>query len=108
MEDARKKAKAEFDIRVETEKALGHAVKEKNDLAEKLVNERKERRSAKVGLKTTEAQAEGQCKLLHQKEEELSIAQHEILDLKKELAEAKETAWTIQEIVEATSKASFN
>ena len=68
-------------------------VKEENkDLLSKLVTNERERKSAQIGLKTAEAQAEDQRKLLYQTEIELATLKQLALDLKAELQKAKEVA----------------
>lgn len=59
--------------------------------------------SAKVGLKNAEEQAKEQCKKVHYAEIERATAQQQVLELKAELAKAKEAALTIKETAEASA-----
>ena len=64
IRNAHNKFEAESNFQRKVEKALGSVKEEKSQLAEKLKTSEHERQSALVGLKTIEAQAEDQCKLL--------------------------------------------
>ena len=77
-------------------------MKEENkDLLSKLTAEERERKSPQVGLKTIEAQAEDQSKLLYQIEIELATSKQLALDLKAKLQWVKEVAQLAREVVEA-------
>ena len=76
---------AEAQSRHEVEKALGTANHEKMLLVEKLKVTESACQSAEAGLKTTEAQAEDQCKQLYTN---LATEKTAVLDLKAELQRA--------------------
>ena len=78
-------AKSEVHLHLETKKALGAMKEENKDLLYKLTAEERERKSPQVGLKTIEAQAEDQSKLLYQIEIELATSKQLALDLKAKL-----------------------
>ena len=62
VKDARSEAKAEFNARSEVEKELGTLKESQTKLSEQLKKVVKANDSSEVGLKTTEKQAEEQCK----------------------------------------------
>ena len=80
----------EIQNRHEVEKTLGVANHEKTQLAEKLKAAESVRKSAEVGLKSAEAQAEDQCKELYTTQLNLATENAAILDLKSKLQKAKE------------------
>ncbi|XP_075665192.1 uncharacterized protein LOC142634825 [Castanea sativa] len=86
IEDTRKKARTEMEIRLETEKTLGTALAENEKLTSEVAELRREKNVVESNLKTMKTQIEGQRKLLRERDEELSQAQRECSDLKKELA----------------------
>ncbi|XP_075665394.1 uncharacterized protein LOC142635064 [Castanea sativa] len=92
IEDTRKKARTEQEIRMETEKSLGTALAENEKLTSEVAELRREKNRVESNLKTMKTQIKGQCKLLHEKDDELSRAQRERSDLEKELALMKEEA----------------
>ena len=53
VKDARNEVRVEANLRTETSKALGVAKQKNQELTMKLTAEKKERRSAKAGLKNT-------------------------------------------------------
>ena len=57
MKDAQNEARLANNLRVETSKSLATAEGRNKELALKLATTNRDRRSAKVGLRTTEAQA---------------------------------------------------
>ena len=65
MRSANNKLDVETQNRHDVEKAIGVANHEKTQLAEKLKAAESARKSAEVGLKNAEAQAEDQCKELY-------------------------------------------
>ncbi|XP_075644298.1 uncharacterized protein LOC142615442 [Castanea sativa] len=108
IEDARKVARAELEIRVETEKSLGTALAENEKLTSEVAELRREKNGVESNLKTMRTQIEGQRKLLHARDEELSQAQKECSDLKKQLALMKEEASSFQLSLQAAKQASFD
>ena len=74
VKDARNDVKNTVHLYLETEKALGAVWKENKELLSKLVVEERERKSAQVGLKNAEMQAEDQHKLLYQTEIKLATS----------------------------------
>ena len=107
-------AEAEVQSRTEVEKALGSLKQENFELAEKFKEVEKKRRSAKVGLKNTETQAEDQRQQLYVTETSLAIEKQTVLDLKaalqkaeKEVRRAKEEVQLAWEAAEVEKKASY-
>ena len=90
LKEARNDVKNEVLLRFETEKALGAAKEENMELLSKLTTKERERKSAQIGLKNAETQAEDQRKLLYQTKLELATSRKLMLDLKVELQKAKE------------------
>ena len=81
--------------------------KENKDLFSKLIAEERERKSTQAGLKTAEAQAEDQRKLLYQTKIELATSKQLVLDLKAELQKVKESAQLAREVAETKKQASY-
>ena len=81
---------------------FGFVNEEKTQLAKKLKTSEQERQSALAGLKTTEAWAKDQHKLLFTTELNLATEKAMVLSLKAELEKAKVE---IQEVKEATQAA---
>ena len=81
--------------------------KENKDLFSKLIVEERERKSTQAGLKTAEAQAEDQRKLLYQTKIELATSKQLVLDLKAELQKVKESAQLAREVAETKKQASY-
>ncbi|XP_075671622.1 uncharacterized protein LOC142641116 [Castanea sativa] len=107
IEDSRKKARLELDIRMETEKSLGQALAENEKLVSQVADLKRERDGAEASLKTMKTQIEGQHKLLREKDDELAQAQRERSDLEKELAQMKEEAGPFKRFLEAAKQASY-
>ena len=106
VKKAQNDVKNKVHLRLETEKALG-AMREKNkELLSKLIAEERERRSAEVGLKNAQTQAEDQRKLLYQTEIELPASRQLVMDLKVDLQKAKEVAQLAKEAAKAKKQAS--
>jgi len=80
---------------------------EKTQLTEKLKTSEHERLSALAGLKTAEAQAEDQCKLLYTTELNLATEKAMVLSLKAELQKAKVEAQAIREAAKAAEEAAY-
>ena len=80
--DNHKLADAEALSRAEVEKSLGALKQEQHELSEKLKEAETSRRSADVGLKTSEKQAEDQCQQLYVTEINLAMEKQIVLDLK--------------------------
>ena len=81
--------------------------KENKDLFSKLIVEERERKSTQARLKTVEAQAENQRKLLYQTKIELATSKQLVLDLKAELQKVKESAQLAREVAETKKQASY-
>ena len=103
----RNDAKNEVNLRLEMEKTLGAMREENKELLSKLIAEERERKSAQAGLKTAEAQAENQCKLLYQTKIELSTSKQLAQDLKAKLQKVKEAAQLAKEAAKAEKQASY-
>ena len=69
--------------------------------------EERDRKSAEAGLRSAEAQAEDQRKLLYQTELELATSRQLMLDLKAQLQVAKEATQLVKEASEAEKQASY-
>ncbi|XP_075669775.1 uncharacterized protein LOC142639496 [Castanea sativa] len=108
IEDTRKIARTELEIRMETEKSLGTALAANEKLTSEVADLRREKNGVESNLKTMKTQIEGQRKLLHERDEELSQAQRECSDLKKQLALMKEEASSFQLSLQAAKQASFD
>ncbi|XP_075660559.1 uncharacterized protein LOC142630449 [Castanea sativa] len=74
VEDSQKKAAAELEVRQETEKSLGQALAQNENLTTQLAEQKRERDGVEASLKIMRTQVEGQRKLLRQKDEDLSKA----------------------------------
>ena len=107
IEDTRKKARAELEVRLETEKSLGTTIAENEKLVSEVANVKRERDGARSSLKTMETQIEGQRKLLHEKDDEIAQAQRERSDLEKEVALLKREASTFQSSLQAAKQESY-
>ncbi|KAL4595232.1 hypothetical protein ACB092_12G076600 [Castanea dentata] len=107
VEDSRKRARLELELRQETEKSLGQALAQNEKLTTQLAELKREKDGAEANLRTMRTQVEGQRKLLRQKDEKLSKAQQEHSDLKKELAKMKDEACTFKDSMEAAKKAAY-
>ena len=81
---------AEIQNRHDVEKALSTANHEKTQLAEKLKVVENGRKSAEVGLKSAEAQAEDQRKELYITQLNLTTEKAAVLDLQSKLLRAEE------------------
>ena len=92
------KFEAKSNFRREVEKALGFVKEEKTQLAEKLKTSEHERQSALAGLKTSEAWAEDQRKLLFTTELNLATEKATVLSLKAELEKAKVKIQEVKEV----------
>ena len=103
----RKLANVEALSRAEVEKALGALKQEHHELSEKLKEAEIGRRSAEVGLKTAEKQAEDQHQLLHVTEINLATEKKAVLDLKAALQKAKDEVQLAKEAAEAKKKAAY-
>ena len=93
---------------------MGSLKQENLELVEKLKESEKMRRSAEVGLKNAETQAEDQHQKLYVTETSLATEKQIVLDLKstlqkaeEEVRRAKEEAQLIREAVEAEKKAAY-
>lgn len=92
VKSAHNKFEAESNFRCDVEKALGSVKEEKTQLAEKLKTSEDERQRPLAGLKTAEAQAEDQHKLLFTTELNLATEKAMVLSLKAELEKVKAEA----------------
>ncbi|XP_075668272.1 uncharacterized protein LOC142638153 [Castanea sativa] len=108
IEDTRKVARTELEIRLETEKSLGIALAENEKLTSEVAELRREKNGVESNLKTMKTQIEGHRKLLRERDEELSQAQRECSDLKEQLALMKEEASSFQLSLQAAKQASFD
>ena len=106
-------AEAEVQSRAEVEKTVGSLKQEIFELTEKFKESEKQRKSAEVGLKSAETQAEDQRQKLYVIETSLATEKQNVLELKAALQKAedemrrvKEEAQLIREAVEAEKKAS--
>ena len=88
---------AEIQNQYDIENALGKANHEKTQLAEKLKVAENGRKSAEVGLKTAEAQAEDQRKKLYTTQLNLATEKEAVLDLQSKLLKAEEALKVAQE-----------
>ncbi|XP_075645558.1 uncharacterized protein LOC142616629 [Castanea sativa] len=107
IEDTRKIARTELEVRMETEKSLGTALAENEKLTSEVAELRREKNGVESNLKTMKTQIEGQRKLLHARDEELSQAQKECSDLKKQLALMKEEASSFQLSLQAAKQEKY-
>ena len=107
VQNAHNKFDAEAQSRCKVEKALGTANHEKTLLAEKFKATESARQSAKVGLKTAEAQAEDQRKQLYTTQINLATEKAAVLDLKAELQKAQEALKVAQEAAKATEATAY-
>ena len=89
VKDARNQVKAEAYSRVKVEKSLA-LKQEKVELSDKLVEVKRARLSAEVGLKIAERQAEDQRQQFHITEIDLATQKQLVMDLKAELQKVKE------------------
>ena len=89
VKDARNQVKAEAYSRVKVEKSLA-LKQEKVELSDKLVEVKRARLSAEVGLKIAERQAEDQRQQLYITEIDLATQKQLVMDLKAELQKVKE------------------
>lgn len=92
VKDAWNEAKVEVNLHAETSKALGDAEQKIQELTMRVTAEERERKKAEASLKNAQDQAEEQHKKLHYAEIELAMAKQQVVDLKAELAKAKEAA----------------
>ncbi|XP_075668146.1 uncharacterized protein LOC142638042 [Castanea sativa] len=107
VEDSRKRAGMEQELRQEAERSLDQALAEKGKLTSQLADLKRERDGDKASLKTMGSQVEGQRKLLRQKDDKLAQVQQARSDLEKELTRAKEEAHAHKHALEAAKKASY-
>ena len=89
VRNAHNKFEVESQSQCEVEKALGILKEEKTQLAEKLKVSEHEHMSIVAGLKTAEAQAKDQRKLLYTTKLNLAIEKATVISLKVELQKAK-------------------
>ena len=76
-------------------------------LAKQLKEVVRARDSSKVGLKTTEKQAEDLCKQLHYTEINLATEKQLVMELREELRKAREAVQLVKEAVEAEKQAAY-
>ena len=107
MRSANNKLDVEIQNRHDVEKALGVANHEKTQLAKKLKVAKSTRKSAEVGLKNVEAQAEDQCKELYTTQLNLATEQAAVLDLKAKLQKADEALKVAQEAATAVETSAY-
>ena len=107
VRNAHNKFDAEAQSQCKVEKALGIANHEKMLLAEKFKAAESACQSAKVGLKTAEAQAEDQRKQLYTTQINLATEKAVVLDLKAELQKSQEALKVAQEAAKATEAATY-
>ena len=112
--DNRSRADAEAQSRTEIEKALGSLKHDHLELTEKFKESEKQRKSAEVGWKNAETQAEDQRKELYSTQINLATEKQAVQDLKAalrkaedELQRVKVEAQLIQEAAEAEKKAAY-
>ena len=104
--DNRKLADVEALSRAEVEKALGALKQDQYELFEKLKEAESGHKSAEVGLKTTEKQAEDQRQKLFVTETNLTTEKQTVLDLKAVLQKAQEEARLAKEVAQLAKEAS--
>ena len=107
VKEARNDVKNEVHLRLETERVLGAAKEENNELHSELIAEERERRSAEAGLKNTQTQAKDQRKLLYQTKIDLAISRQLVMELKANLQKAKEATQLAKQAAEAEKQASY-
>nr|POE80705.1 hypothetical protein CFP56_18904 [Quercus suber] len=107
VQDAYNEATVEAYFRTETEKSLGALKREQQELATKLTAEKRTRKSAKTGLKSTQDQVEDQHKKLYLTTIELATHKQLVLDLKADLEKAKAASRMAKEVAEASNQASY-
>ena len=78
-------AEAEAQSHAKVERSIGSLKQENLELSEKFKEAEKNRRSAEVGLKNAETQAEDQCQKLFVTETNLATERQTMLDLKAAL-----------------------
>jgi len=108
VKNARNKARVETKLRAETSKALKAAEQKNQELTTKLTMEERVQKSAKVGLKNVQDQAEDQRKKLYHTEIKLATAKQQVLKLKAELQRAKDVTLMTEEAAEASKQASYD
>ena len=108
VKNARNKARVETKLRAETSKALKGAEQKNQELTTKLTMEERVQKSAKVGLKNVQDQAEDQRKKLYHTEIELATAKQQVLKLKAKLQRAKDVTLMTEEAAEASKQASYD
>ena len=108
----RNRAEAETQARKEMQKALGSLKHDHLELKEKFKDSENRRKSAEVGLKNAETQAEDQRKELYTTQINLAIEKQAVLELKTalqkvedELRRVKEEAQLIREAAEVEKNA---
>ena len=106
VKDARNQVKAEACSRVKVEKSLA-LKQEKVELSDKLVEVKRARLSAEVGLKIAERQAEDQRQQLHITEIDLATQKQLVMDLKAELQKVKEATQVAREASKAAETAFY-
>lgn len=99
MKDAQNEARFADNLCAETSKALGVAEQKNKELTTKLTIEERGRKSAEVGLKNAQMQAEEQRQKLHYTEIELAKAKQQVVDLKAELKKSKKAAQAAADVV---------
>ena len=107
VQNAHNKFDAEAQSRREVEKALGIANHKKTHLAKKLKAVENACQSAEAGLKTTDAQAEDQCKQLYTTQINLATEKAAVLDLKAELQKSQEALKVAMEIAKVVEAAAY-
>ena len=98
-------AETEAQSRTEVEKTAGSLKQENLELAEKFKEAEKGRKSALVGLKNAETQAEHQRQKLFVTETSLATEKQTVLDLKAVLQKAKEEVQRVKEEAQLIRKA---
>ena len=107
VQSATNSLKSKVQNRHDVEKALGMANHEKTQLAEKLKVAEDGRKSAEVGLKSAEAQAEYQHKELYTNQINLTTEKAVVLDLQSKLLRAEKALKVAQEVAIAAETLAY-
>ena len=107
VKNARSEARAVLDARSEAEVELGALKESQAKLAEQLKEAVRARDSSKVGLKTTEKQAEDLCKQLHYTETNLATEKQLVTELRKEFRKAREAVQLVKKTAKAEKQAAY-
>ena len=107
VKNARSEARAALDARFEAEVELGALKESQAKLAKQLKEAVRARDSSKVGLKTTEKQAEDLCKQLHYTETNLATEKQLVTELRKEFRKAREAVQLVKETAKAEKQAAY-